>query len=62
VKRKKLEKRIREIADQRGLPIAFKEGGNHTRVQIGDDVTFIPRHREIDEHLARAILKVLEGR
>ena len=53
--------RINQIAKQRGLVAVYIEGGNHTRVQIGQDVTFIPRHKEIKENLAKDILTVLKG-
>lgn len=36
----------------------FKEhGGNHDKYVRGNDVEVIPRHKEINERLARAILK-----
>lgn len=36
----------------------FKEhGGNHDKYVGGNDVEVIPRHKEINERLARAILK-----
>ena len=61
MKRKELEAQIGQIAKDRGMPAIYKEGGNHTRVQIGPDVTFIPRHREIRESLAKDILAILKG-
>lgn len=33
------------------------EGGNHTKVVIGDARTVMPRHNEINEETAKAILK-----
>jgi len=35
----------------------FREGGNHTIVTNGKDVEAIPRHNEISENLAKAIMK-----
>lgn len=35
----------------------LREGGNHTVVTNGTDVEFIPRHTEIKENLAKAIIK-----
>ncbi len=35
----------------------FREGGNHTIVTNGVDMEPIPRHREISENLAKAIIK-----
>lgn len=40
-----------------GLPLDVTEGANHTKVRIGDLRTTVPRHREINEVTARAILK-----
>lgn len=37
------------------------EGGRHTQITIGPHVTYVPRHREIDEHLAKEILKQAKG-
>ena len=61
MKRRELEKAIAKIAKKRGLQAVYTEGGNHTKVQIGSDVSFIPRHKEIREQLARAILDTLRG-
>ena len=61
VKRGELERQIAEIARQRGLIPVYIEGGNHTKVRVGGEVTFIPRHHEIREQLARDILKTLRG-
>lgn len=33
------------------------EGGSHTKVSIGENHTVVPRHNEINEITARAILK-----
>ncbi|MCL1906965.1 MAG: hypothetical protein FWG08_03450 [Propionibacteriaceae bacterium] len=61
MKRRDLEKKIREIAKTRGLPAIYTEGGKHTTVSIGKDITSIPRHREIDKDLAKDILRILQG-
>ncbi len=45
---KKLEKAAFEFA---------RHGGNHDIYKRGDDEEKIPRHREINERLARAILR-----
>lgn len=39
----------------------YLEGGSHTKVRVGERQTVIPRHTEINEITARAILKHLEG-
>lgn len=35
----------------------FREGGNHTIVTNGTDSEAIPRHKEINEQLAKSIKK-----
>lgn len=43
----------------RGLDqdLVLTEGGRHTKVQIGDRRSVVPRHTEINEITARAILR-----
>ncbi len=50
-------KLLRAEAKRRGEEIAITEGGNHTKVTIGGDRTTVPRHSEINEITATAILK-----
>lgn len=50
-------KRLREMAKAEGLTLATTEGGSHTKVQIGDRQAVVPRHVEINEITAKAILK-----
>jgi mRNA interferase HicA len=38
------------------------EGGNHTKVSIGNRTEMVPRHNEINEMTAKAIIRQLEGR
>lgn len=54
-------KRLAAIAKTEALPLAITEGGSHTRVQLGDRVTYVPRHAEINEITAQAILKQAKG-
>lgn len=56
VKRRNFEKALREIARQHGLSLSLKEGGNHTIASVGQWREPIPRHREIEEMLARKII------
>lgn len=48
---------LRDHAKDTGQQIIESEGGNHTKVMIGDKRTTIPRHSEVNELTARAILK-----
>lgn len=50
-------KRLAEIAKDRGEELIVIEGGNHTKVRVGQKMTMIPRHREVSEGTARTILK-----
>lgn len=50
-------KRLREVAKGRGVDFVEKEGANHTRVWIGENNTTVPRHGEIDDLLAKKIMK-----
>lgn len=51
---------IAQIARRDGLTVTWTEGANHTKVRMGKRVTMIPRHREIKESLARAIIRDLQ--
>ena len=50
-------KTLAAIAQTNGLTMAVTEGGKHTKVVIGSRTTYVPRHREISELTARAIVK-----
>ncbi|MDR3069635.1 MAG: hypothetical protein LBU38_01330 [Propionibacteriaceae bacterium] len=61
MKRRELEQRIARIAKAKGLQTSYSEGGNHTKLTVGNVVTFIPRHSEINEDTAKGILKSVNG-
>lgn len=61
MKRRDLMKRLGRIAEERGERLEIIEGGSHTKVAIGDTQTVVPRHREINERTAKAIMKQAEG-
>ena len=61
VKRNDLLRRLNEIAIEKGLTFELTEGGNHSKVRIGGVLFPIPRHREINERLARAIISDAES-
>lgn len=52
-------KRLQQMAASEGLELKVTEGGSHTKVVIGDRTSYVPRHGEINEITARAILKQL---
>lgn len=57
VKRKALLREIDEFARSHGVVAQVTEGGSHTKVRVGENVTTVPRHNEIGENLAKAIRK-----
>jgi mRNA interferase HicA len=61
VKRIDLIKRITEAAAAAGKQFSVvREGGNHSIFRCGDQNVVIPRHREINEHTARGIMRDLD--
>lgn len=50
-------KMLRDYAKTTGQTITETEGGSHTKVTVGDKQSTVPRHSEINEITARAILK-----
>lgn len=57
MKRVDLLKKLAAIAKERGETFTMIEGGNHTKVRIGQRAFIVPRHRELQEFTARGILK-----
>lgn len=57
MKRKDLMKQIAAHAKQRGLEFEITEGANHSKVRVGDKITVVARHNEINEITAKAVLK-----
>lgn len=50
---------IHRHAKARGLEVNVTEGGSHTKVTLGSRRTVIPRHSEINELTAKAIMRQL---
>ena len=50
-------KQLRQIAKDKGVPFDVTEGGSHSKVWIGKRFVTVPRHNEINELTARAILR-----
>lgn len=57
MKRRDLMKKLEREAARQGLELVTYEGGSHTKVSIGERRTVVPRHSEVNELTARAILK-----
>lgn len=47
---------LRSEARACGVQLEVTEGSRHTKVKIGDRQSTVPRHREINERTAQAIL------
>ena len=56
-KRKDILKAISNYAKSSNQELIIKEGGNHTRIWVGDRYTTLPRHREIADLAAQRIYK-----
>ena len=50
-------KQLAEIAKDKGYSLATTEGGAHTKISFGSHVDVVPRHTEINELTAQAIIK-----
>ena len=61
MKYRMLRKCIRDLARKQGLPVIWSEGSSHAKVSVGGRATTIPRHSEVNEITARAILTYLFG-
>jgi mRNA interferase HicA len=61
VRRRDILKKLKAAAKERGEELVVIEGGNHTKVRIGNLSTIVPRHNEVNEFTARAILKDMEA-
>lgn len=59
MKRRDLLKKIARIAKDAGEELESREGANHTVFKFGDKQTVVPRHSEVNEITAKAILKQL---
>ena len=57
MKRRDLIKQLELEAKACGLDFLLTEGSRHTHVQFGKFRTEVPRHTEVSERLAQAILK-----
>jgi mRNA interferase HicA len=57
MKRRDLMKQLADYAKTNGLDITTVEGASHTKVKIGDKQTTVPRHSEVNDLTAKAILK-----
>lgn len=62
MKRRDLLARLKRTAKDRGVDYTLTEGGRHTRVDVGENTTYVPRHVEIGDMLAKQIIKQAEGK
>lgn len=57
MKRRDLLNQIRQYAADNGLDLTETEGGNHTKIAVGNKRTVVARHNEIPDVLAKKIMK-----
>lgn len=57
MKRKELLKKLRKHARENGYVLEVTEGAKHTKIRMGERMTVVPRHAEINEMTAKSILK-----
>ena len=56
-KRSELLRQLRVLARDEGLPLDYiREGSRHTLFSIGRARVVVPRHREVNERTAQALL------
>ncbi|WP_137725600.1 toxin HicA [Prescottella subtropica] len=60
MKRVDLLKELRDYARAHGLEYGETEGGNHTKIVLGERRTVVARHTEIPDLLVKKIRKQLE--
>jgi mRNA interferase HicA len=60
MKHRDLIRRLRAIARRYGAELVLDGGTNHEKWYVGKLAVMVPRHREINEHTARTIIRDLE--
>ena len=61
MKRSELIKQLELIARQQGKLLTITHGGKHDKAYIGNKFQPIPRHKEINEIVAKKIIKHMAG-
>lgn len=62
MKRRDFLNKLKRTAKELGVDYTITEGARHTRVDVGENTTHVPRHNEIGDMLARQIIKQAEGK
>lgn len=57
MKKRDLLNEMREIAHKAGAELVFEGGAKHEKYRLNRHVVMVPRHTEISDFTARAILK-----
>lgn len=57
---KRVGEKLNQLARSTNRQITWSEGGNHSKVCIGELATTVPRHNEINELTARSIIRYFE--
>ena len=61
MRRSDLLKRLRQLAKEAGVVFEITEGGSHSKVHLGGRFVIVPRHNEVNELTAKAILRDAKG-
>jgi hypothetical protein len=62
VKRRDLLRKLSRAAQEAGLSFTIETGGRHDKVVLAELKIPVPRHRELAEGTARAIMKDAEAK
>ena len=61
MRRRELLTRLQRLGKERGWELSFvRHGGNHDQFTLGPVHLTIPRHKNINEQLARKIIRRIE--
>jgi len=61
MKKRDLLNKITEIAKRNQVTLEFLGGTKHDKFRINGAMILVPRHSEVNEHVARTILKQCEA-
>jgi hypothetical protein len=61
MRKRDLERRMRKLAQEYGVPVHSAEGGSHTKWHAGSEAMPVPRHAEVNERTAKGILENWES-
>lgn len=60
MKKRDLEKKLKNLAQEAGYSFEFVGGTKHDKFRVNGITVVVPRHKEINEITAQAIIKELK--